>query len=463
MSVHHLSRRKFLGQASCAAVGTSTFMSSLLNLNMFNASAGYGQNNDYKALVCILLAGGNDSYNMLIPKGDPEYQEYAEIRSGLAIKQEDILSLQGGTSNGKTIGVHPSLTEVRDLYDQDKIAFVTNVGTLVEPTTLTQYNAGSVVLPKGIFSHADQISQWQTSIPQDLSTSGWGGRMADVLSSLNQNQNVSMNISLSGVNIFQVGSQVFPFAITPNGSTGILGYDGPSFFNMARTQAIDSLLDQEYKNLFELTYGQTVRTAQDSHEEFDAALQLITPLATPFTPGNQVSANLEMVAKTLAARDILDFSRQTFFITFGGWDHHDEVLMNQQGMFALLSQALKEFYDATVELGISDKVTTFTISDFGRTLSSNGNGSDHAWGGNTIVMGDDVNGGAIYGNYPDLYEDNPLDTGRGRLIPTVSADEYFADLGLWFGVNPSDLDMVLPNIYNFVSPGISTGPLGLMK
>ena len=458
----NISRRSFMGQASCAAIGSSTFLNSLLNLNLINATASYRNTTGYKALVCILLAGGNDSYNMLPPKGSPEYEEYAAIRSGLALEQDDILSLTNPFNNGKELGLHPSMSEVQSLYDQGNIAFLANVGTLVEPTDLNQYENQLVTLPKGLFSHSDQIQQWQTSIPQSKSATGWGGRMADVLSSLNTNQNVSMNISLSGVNVFQVGSSVFPFSITPNGSIGINGYGMPAPFNVVRTEGIDSLLNQHYANIFQGLYGDTVQNAQMSHEEFSDAIDNIVPLVTTFNQANSLSRNLEMVAKTISARDILGFSRQTFFITFGGWDHHDEVLDNQLAMLATVSEALNEFYNALIELGLTNEVTTFSISDFGRTLSSNGNGSDHAWGGNHLIMGGAVNGNQIYGTYPDLYEGNPQDVGRGRLLPTTSADEYFADLALWFGADSSDLDMILPNIYNFVSPGITTGPIGIM-
>ena len=461
--MHKTSRRKFIGQASCAAIGSSTFLSSLMNLNLLNAAASYNNAGDYKALVCILLAGGNDSFNMLVPSGNDEYLEYATIRSGLAIDQEDLLTMTNNMNNGKEFGLHPSMAQVRDLYDMGNLAFLSNVGTLVEPTDLNSYENQTVALPKGLFSHSDQIQQWQTSLPQSKSTTGWGGRMADVLSSLNTNQNVSMNISLSGVNVFQVGNNVFPFAISPNGSIGINGYGLPAPFNQVRTAAIDSLLDAHYANVFEGLYGSTVKNAQLSHAEFSEAIENITPLNTTFNQDNSLSRDLEMVAKTIAARNDLGFCRQTFFITFGGWDHHDEVINNQLYMLGVVSEALQEFYNAMVELNLTNDVTTFTVSDFGRTLSSNGNGSDHAWGGNHMIMGGAVNGNQIYGAYPDLYEGNPQDVGRGRLLPTTSADEYFADLALWFGVSPSDLDIVLPNIYNFIPSGQTTGPLGIMN
>lgn len=457
-----MNRRNFIGQASCAAIGSTSFINSLLNLNLMNAAAGYGNTGDYKALVCILLAGGNDSFNMLIPKGDAEYNEYAAVRSGLAIPKDQILNLVGGTSNGKTLGVHPSMSGVRDLYNSGKLSFLSNVGTLVEPTTQTQYNNNTVTVPKGLFSHSDQIAQWQTSVPQSISQIGWGGRMADLLSSLNSNMTVSMNISLSGVNVFQLGNSVFPFAVTAAGSQGINGYGGGGLFNIVKTNAIDSLLDLSYLNLFEKTYSNNVRNAIDSNEQFQAALTGVS-LTSPFTQTNPLAKDLEMIAKIIKARDTLGFSRQTFFVTFGGWDHHDEVLNNQLLMLGIVSQALQEFSNAMTELNTENEVTTFTISDFGRTLSSNGNGSDHAWGGNHMIMGGAVNGGNIFGSFPDLYVGNSQDLGRGRLLPTSSADEYFADLALWFGVSPSDLDMVLPNIFNFIAPGTSTGPLGIMS
>ena len=461
------SRRQFIGTASCAALGSTTFFSTLFNLGMTNAAAAAARplfGNDYKALVCILLAGGNDSFNMLIPRGPAEYAEYAEIRSNLAIPQANILPINPATNDGKEYGVHPSMPEVQQLFESGQLAFLSNVGTLVTPTTMSEIMNGTANLPLGLYSHADQIQQWQTSIPDERATTGWAGRMADILNSMNTNQNISMNISLAGNNLFQSGNQVVEYPILPygNGSIGITGYGEGGAFNQIRTAAISNMLEQEYQNLFEKTYADVTRNAQEAHELFSTAIAQVDPFSTQFS-NNYVSNSLEMVAKTIASRNTLGACRQTFFVTFGGWDHHDELTNNQENMLGILSQALNDFNNAMVELGLENDVTTFTISDFARTLTSNGNGSDHGWGGNQLVMGGAVNGGDIYGTYPALYEDGPLDLGRGVFLPTLSADEFFAELALWFGVSTGDLDQVFPNITNFYSPGNPDLPIGFMQ
>jgi len=454
---HSINRRKFLGQASCAAIGSTTFLSSLFNLHSVNASAGYHNTNDYKALVCILLAGGNDSFNMLAPKGNAEYAQYADVRSSLALPQADILSLQGGINSGRELGLHPSLTELQSIYNQDNLAFVSNVGSLVEPIDLSNYNSGLGKLPLGLFSHVDEIAHWQTSTPYERGRLGWAGRMADILCTVNSNMNISMNMSLSGTNLFQTGNTISPYTLTQQGSIGLNGYNGASIFDQIRTSAMDSLLAEHYQNLYEVTYKDVLRQSQDSHLIYEEAISKINPINTVFSSSNNLALDLKVVAQTIAARNDLGMSRQVFFINYGGWDHHDEVINTQAKMLGILDEALGQFNAATVELGVQDEVTTFSISDFGRTLTSNGNGSDHAWGGNAFVMGGAVKGGEIYGQYPDLNLDNPLDVGRGRLIPTMASDEYFAELALWFGVPKSELDMVLPNIHTFY-PALSTQP-----
>ncbi|MEM8998339.1 MAG: DUF1501 domain-containing protein, partial [Acidobacteriota bacterium] len=258
------------------------------------------------------------------------------------------------------------------------------------------------------------------------------------------------------------GSQVVSYAVQPtgNGSIGPTGYGGPAPLDQLRTAAIDSLLDHQYQNLFMDTFAKSKRSAIDGHLLFSNAIGAAPPLATTFSQ-NSVSESFEMVARTIAARQTLGVRRQTFFILFGGWDHHDEVLDAQAAMLPIVSKALGEFHGALTELGVLNDVVTFTASDFARTLTSNGQGSDHAWGGNHMVMGGPVVGGDIYGSYPQLFADNDLDTGRGRLIPTTSCDEYFAELALWLGVSPSDLTTVLPNIRRFYIPGTGS-PVGFL-
>ena len=454
-----LSRRRFLGQASCAAVGTVALCNTALNLGMMNTLACDAPN--YKALVCLFLSGGIDSYNLVVPSGQAEYDEYAAARADLALQQDELLPITPATPDGRQYGLHPGIPELQALFEQGRLALLSNVGTLVEPTTLQQYRSRSVSLPLGLFSHSDQQMHWQTSMPDQRSAVGWGGRMADILQAGNCNQNISMNISLSGNNVFQSGLMTSHYTISENGSTGLRDYGTPSPDGLIRTEAVDSLLGLMYQNLFEKTFAARMRGAIDAHVEFSAAIESVPPFQTQFSD-TRLSRQFRMIATTIAAREALGMRRQTFFVNTGGWDHHDEVLVNQQNMLPMISQALSEFQSAMEELGIAHQVTTFTASDFGRTLSSNGRGSDHAWGGNHLVMGGAVAGGDMYGSYPSLYSGNPLDTGRGRLIPTTSVDELFAELALWFGVPEPDLELVLPNVRRFYPAGSVAPPLGLL-
>lgn len=467
-----VSRRKFIGQASCAALGSTTLLSSLASLMGTNKlmSTALHPPGDYKALVCILLAGGNDSFNMLLPYGESEYAEYANTRSDLALPREELLPITTRRDQGKQFAIHPSMTEVHELYQAGNLAFVTNVGTLVEPITNEQeFRSGLKKLPLGIYSHSDQIQQWQTAVPQSREAIGWGGRMADLLQETDTTTGISMNISLSGRNVFQSGQNTLEYSISNRGDgvQGILPFrhwdSNRGFLNDLRDQAFKNVVDQMYANVFEETMADLTSKTLDSIDSFKQAIQGVAPFQTEFGE-HYLSQNMHMVARTMAANSILGNSRQTFFMTFGGWDHHNEVINNQQYMLGVVSRAIGDLFAALGEIGLQDQVTLFTISDFGRTLTSNGNGSDHAWGGNTIVAGGSVRGGDVYGTFPDLYiTDNPLMISRrGNLIPTTAADEYFAELVRWFGISPNDMDLILPNIRNFYSPESGQAPIGFM-
>jgi uncharacterized protein (DUF1501 family) len=463
-----MNRRKFINLSSCAAIGTTTMFSSIANLAMANALAMpmfKPPPENYKALVCILLSGGNDSFNMLVPRNADSYAEYSSVRSNLALPVGSLHNLSNFTdNNGKQFGVHAQMPEVAQLFNDKKLSFVSNIGTLIQPTTIAQYKAGNIGLPLGLFSHSDQVQQWQTSIPQERSARGWGGKMADIMNSTNNNPNLSMSISLAGTNIFQQGNETIEFAInnTGNGSIGIELYEQTSDFGIILKNGVKSLLGQDYQDIFKKTYAQRINTSQNTHQSFSTAIAAVPPFVTQFS-GSKLSQDLQMVAKNIAASDALGMQKQTFFINVGGWDHHDELLTNHQNLLGVVSKALSEFQSTMEELGVSDKVTTFTMSDFARTLTSNGNGTDHAWGGNVMVMGGDVNGGNIYGTYPDLALGSALDVGAGVILPTTSTDEYFAELAMWFGVSPSDLKQLLPNIENFYTPSANSAPIGFMK
>jgi uncharacterized protein (DUF1501 family) len=463
-----MSRRKFLGQ-SCAALGYTTMFSSLINLKAMAASATDNSSiitplgGDYKALVCIMLAGGNDSYNMLMPRGNSEYNEYATTRSNLAIGQNNILQINPNTSDGRTFGVHPSMSDMQQMFENNSLAFLANVGTLIEPSTKSDIQNKVVKTPLGLFSHADQIQQWQTGKPHERTNVGWGGKIADLVRDMNSNQNISMNISLQGSNIFQRGDYVVPYAITNNGSVGLSGYNGQNAFNQLRTQALNSMLERDYQDIFKNTYKNTIKNSNDGSLEFQAAVDGIAEFSTELPEMNNLAEQFRMVAKSIASRDTLGFSRQTFFVQIGGWDHHDELLVNQASNLQQVNEALKYFSDVLSELNVADCVTTFSVSDFARTLTSNGNGTDHAWGGNAFVMGDSVIGKDIYGEYPSLALNSDSSLRDGVMIPTTAADLYIAELALWFGVPASELSTILPNISNFYDVNSGTAPIGFMN
>ncbi len=470
--MHNYSRRQFLRQAGCTGMGAATLLSSLNNLSMLNKLVGFQSSppGDYKALVCLLLAGGNDSYNMLVPRGAAEHAEYAATRSDLALPQQELLAIQPLTSDGKEYGIHPSMTGIRNLFENEKLAFVANVGTLIEPVPdAAAYFSGQKRLPLGLYSHADQIQQWQTAIPHTREAVGWAGRAADLLKTLNTNQNFSMNISLSGRNVWQSGNTVLEYSISNQGN-GVQGispivptwYSNAGFLTRLQSAAIQDLSTYHYANIFKDTFGELTSQSVEAFEALESAIAAVQ-VGSPFS-SHYLSQHLKMIARVIGARNALGMRRQTFFVTYGGWDHHDEVIENQEYMLGVVSTAVSEFMTALAELGVENEVTLFTISDFARTLTSNGNGSDHAWGGHTFVTGGAVQGRDIYGTYPDLYlNGNPLVvSNRGNLIPTTSADEYFAEMALWFGVSPSDLSTILPNIGYFYDVSSGTSPLGFL-
>lgn len=445
-----ISRREFLGQASCAGIGGTALFSTLLTLRLANSLAAQSTPTDYKALVCLFLAGGNDSFNMLVPTTSAEYAAYAAARGNLALARETLLQISPSNLGGRTLGIHPSMTEVRDLFNAGRLAFVSNVGSLVRPTTMADYRANRY-RPVSLYSHADQIKQWQTCLPDRRTAVGWGGRAADIIKSLNAPSMVSMNISLSGQNTFLTGERSFTYSIGAAGATVLTGYDITARNNLTalRTAAADSLLEADYRSLFEKSYGNSTRDAVDAYYEFSSALTG-TALATATPANNSLANNLAMIAKVAASAGRLGARRQIFFVQLGGWDHHDEVVNNQLTMLRTVSQAVGFFWEALGELGLRDQLALFTASDFGRTLTSNGNGSDHAWGGNHFVLGGAVAGGRVAGNrdqgyYPDLQRLAEIDTGQGRLIPGVAVDEYARDLLSWFGVSNGDMDYVLPS------------------
>ena len=457
-----MTRRGFLSHSCSLGIASATVASTMLQLGLSRTAAAQSAPG-YKALVCILLAGGNDSYNMLVPTDNDQYGEYNSIRADIALPRNELLALPGTTANGRSYGVHPGMPELQSLFANGDAAMIANVGTLLEAFDAAAVQAGIAKLPLGLYSHADQIAQWQTAVPNGRIAQGWGGRIADLMQDVNLANGVSMNISLSGSNIFQSGNQVGEYSIEAagNGAPRLNAYNDGTEFGAFKKRMVDELLNVQQQHIFRREYSRRLRRAIDAHAVFVDAIQTSPNLGTEFSP-HYFSQALRQIARVIGARDALGATRQTFFVTVGGWDHHDDVLDNQANMLPAVSQGLQEFRDALVELGVFNEVTTFTTSDFGRTLTSNGKGSDHGWGGHHIVMGGSVNGGSIYGDYPILSASNPLDVGRGVYAPTTSVDEYFAELARWFGVPASELDQVLPNVRNFYSPESGQPPMGFL-
>lgn len=471
-----LSRRRFLGQTACSALGSVSILNTLLNLKLANRAAAQASYTDYKTLVCIFLHGGNDSFNWLVPRDPARHAVYRLSRDNLALPLGSLLPLQQSSGDGHLYGLHPACPGLQEMFNgvghdaqKRRAAWIANIGTLIEPVTKAQYLANSAPLPKALFSHSDQADQWQTSVPQGMTQmTGWAGRAADVLHS-RVNQDVAMNISLSGNNVLQVGGSTSQFVVSSSGALTFTQADNGTTplhpANLKNTTHL-GMLEQQYANLLQQSYVQITKTSVDLQQFFleqmsaydDSAVAGYFPLHTWF------GYDMRAVAKMVALRQALGLHRQTIFIGFGGWDHHSELLENHSTMLPMLDRGLTAFQRAMEALNLQDSVITFTASDFGRTLRSNGRGTDHAWGGNSLVMGGPVQGGRIYGTFPDQTLDSANDTGYGgRMIPTTSVDQLFAELLRWFGVPAADMDYVLPNVANFYDVHSSTLPLGFLR
>ncbi len=452
------SRRRFIGSC-CAAVGTTGLLSALGQLRLLGAVA--SPSADYRALVCLFLAGGNDANNLIVPTDSTGFNAYAAGRGALALPSGELLGIANSASDGHNYGLHPAMTELRSLYEQGHFTVLANVGTLCVPTTKEQYQARSVPLPIQLFSHNDQQVEWQSSLPDRPFESGWGGRLADLTNAFNENNAISMSISLSGQNYFQVGQQVVQYSVGTGGAVSLTGAStNATSLAGIRTSAQSDLLAASQPGLLEAAFADATGSAIADSALLASHLGGDAPFSTVF-PTSNLGQQLRVIARLIAAAPNLGLRRQIFFARIGGWDLHDNQVTagaTATGAHANLlgdvSRSLAAFYAATVEMGLSDKVTAFTASDFGRTFNTNGDGSDHGWGSHHLILGGAVRGGRIYGRMPDWTINGPDDTGRGRWIPSTSVDEYSATLARWFGVSSTNLPVVLPNIGRFANPDL---------
>jgi len=448
-----LTRRKVLRKICCdsAAIGLA---SSFSRLGLINALAQSPVN--YQALVCVFLFGGNDANNMLIPMDPAGYANYLNNRGavasgGIALPQNTLLPIASKTrQNGQTaFGLHPNLPEVQALFNSGNLAFLANVGPLLQPVTQAQYLANSLPVPVNLFSHLDQQMQWQSLELDGFYKTGWAGRIADNIGSLNLNAAFPPVTSVAGSAIFCTGQQTQPYAIIPGTTPGLVGFDGSASSN-ARLQALQELLTFNtgvslIQPASTITGNSLTQTATLS-----SALAAAKPLATVF-PATGLGAQLKQVAQIISVRSALGLNRQVFFCSLGSFDTHTNQIATQQALFSQLSPALNAFYNATVELNLAQQVTTFTMSDFSRTYQpASSGGSDHAWGGVQMIIGGGVAGGDIYGTLPIFALGGPSDVGtNGRWIPTTAIDQFGATLARWFGVPSTAFAAIFPNLANF--------------
>lgn len=467
-----MKRREFI-RKSVQAMGAATIATGLQRFNLMNAFAMQSAPTDYKALVCIFLNGGNDCNNTVIPNDTTGYGNYSTARSaaGLAIPQASLLPITVPSMSNAPFGLHPNLTGLKTLYDDQKLAIVPNMGPLVRPMTRQQYQANSVPKPYQLFSHSDQVTQWQTSISNTRTQTGWGGRVSDRTHGLNGSSTFPMVTSVAGSNIFNFGVDYRPLAIAP-APTGlhqvlVLNGFGGAADEVARRNAMNNLRTIDRQN-------QLVKTTSDQTQQaLDISLAFSSdPVLTTTFPTTSLGNQLKQVAKVIKLNQTapaLGLERQIFFCSIGGFDTHQNQPADQGALLTQVSEAMKAFYDEMVVLTLSSKVTTFTLSDFGRTLQPSGSGTavgtDHGWGTHMFVMGGAVRGGDFYGVpgpngtvFPTLQLGGANDTDtRGRWIPTTSVEQYGATLASWYGLSVADMPYVFPLLSNF-----STSNLGFM-
>lgn len=453
-------RRLVLQRAvQLSAFGVATPLA--INLAAIGEAAAF-EAGDYKALVCVFLYGGNDYANTVVPFDPANYALYHQIRAGTAGEDESgialgraslaataLTPLDGATlTDNIQFALAPQLTGLKSLFDAGRLAIQLNVGPLIQPTTLAQYQSTNRVanpLPPKLFSHNDQQSVWQSK-DSEGSTNGWGGRLGDLALTDNSSRASLTCISAGGNAVFVSGRHAQQYQIGTSGAIRIDALRG------GLRDAVNAITSRNSTHVFENECARMTRRSIELEGVVNAALGGVT-LATAFPSGNPLASQLRIVARLIGAHAALGVKRQVFFVSLGGFDNHNALMDDHPRLMARLDGAMGAFYAATTELGLADKVTTFTASDFGRTLSSNSDGSDHGWGAHHFVMGGAVNGGRFYGTAPHVSVQSDDQVGQGRLLPTTSVDQFAASLAHWFGCDASDLPGIMPNIGNFPAAG----------
>ncbi|MFM7850147.1 MAG: DUF1501 domain-containing protein [Rubrivivax sp.] len=425
-----------------------------LNLSLLGEAAAAASVTGYKALVCVFLYGGNDNFNTLVPYDPIHYGLYAGIRKDIALERATLLPLNSdaGLPSGRQMALAAQLPGVQALFNAGRCAVQLNVGPLMVPTTKAQFLAKSVPLPPKLFSHNDQQSVWQSLWPEGAG-SGWGGRIGDLLHSANAHSTFTC-ISTSGNALHLAGRTASQYVVSPQHPSlapPLKAKTTSVYGSAALSAALSKQVQAMRSHLLEAEHTRVMRRAVEAQSLLSAALSGVPALATVFDPANPLAVQLKAVASLIAARSTLGVKRQVFFVSLGGFDLHDSLPDLHPGLLSQVSAALKSFYDATVELGVANQVTAFTASDFGRTLASNGDGSDHGWGSHHFVVGGAVQGGRFFGVAPDVSVSSNDQVGQGRLLPSTAIEQFAAPMAAWFGVPASDMASVFPNIGQFTS------------
>jgi uncharacterized protein (DUF1501 family) len=466
---HDLPRRAFLKRLSAvSAMGAAAPLA--LNLAAAGEAAAF-DNTDYKALVCIFLYGGNDHANTVVPYDTVNYGRYSTIRGGgpgqtaggIAFGRDQLTPnaltpvVSQTLTDNLQYALAPNLSALKPLWNASQLAIQLNVGPLIVPLTLAQYLSNDRVrypLPPRLFSHNDQQSVWQ-ALGAEGATVGWAGRLGDLALSSNANSSLT-SISAGGNAVLMTGNDVLQYQVSTNGPSPVYSTLFDRYGGALKATTMRSLVTQTSSNLLENEYAIVTKRALDLQATVSNALNTVT-LNSPFNANNGLAKQLKIVARLIGARNSFGAKRQVFFVQLGGFDTHDKLMVDHGLRMATLNEAMGQFQTAMGELGVANKVTTFTASDFGRTLSSNGDGSDHGWGGHHFVMGGAVQGGRYFGTAPSVSITSNDQVGQGRLLPSASVDQYAATLARWFGVSPTEMPAIFPNLANF-----ATSNLGFM-
>ena len=469
MNKFERSRRQFLRTASMASMAGISASPFILGLNSMAAMAQSSASSSYRALVCVFLQGGNDGHGTVIATDPGSFSAFTQARSGapgLAYPQAELLPIVLKTpQSGRTFALNPALTGVQNLFNAGRAAIVANTGTLIAPATKAQVNANSVPLPASLFSHFDQTAAWQAIASNGGSAEhvGWGGAVADLIESMNMNSNSMFTcISTAGIALFLSGQTSFQLNVTSAGPIPIYGLAQPPFGLPASSNPLSSILTADESNLFAKEYGVVVNRSIEAQATLASCMlpagkggvpnppQYLDPMTKKLVD-NPLAASMQTVARIISGSSGLGVTRQIFYVQLGSFDTHNNQAIQHAQLLTQLGEALEYFDGVMTAAGMGNQVTTFTASDFGRTLTSNSNGTDHGWGSHHFVVGGAVQGQDMYGQYPVIGANQANDVGAGRLIPTTSVDQYAGTLARWFGLSDGQVKQVFPNFGNFGS------------